>query len=84
MKQCSFSTNFRIAEPFNLDYVIHFYILNTGLSSPVFPINILVVEYLVAVRQVIKELPGNLSPGNLSCAYEYATIPSVNNVIKST
>ena len=25
-KQCSLSTNFRIAEHFNLDYVIHFYI----------------------------------------------------------
>ena len=44
MEQCSFSTNFHVAEPFNLDYVIHFYISQKGLSCPVFTIKILVVE----------------------------------------
>ena len=32
------STNFRIAEPSNLDYVIHFYIPKKRLSSPVITI----------------------------------------------
>ena len=61
MKQCSFSTNFHTAELFDLDYVIHFYIPKKGLGSPVFNIKILVVKYLVVIRQIIKVLPGNLS-----------------------
>ena len=44
MKQCSFSTNFCIAESVNLDCIIHIYIPKKGLSSPVFTIKILVVE----------------------------------------
>ena len=44
MKQYSFSTNFCIVEPFNLDYVIYFYIPTKGLTSPVFTIKILVAE----------------------------------------
>ena len=43
-KQSSFSTNFHIAEPFNLDYVIHFYKPKKGLRSPVFTIKILMAE----------------------------------------
>ena len=43
-KSVPFSTNFYIAESFNLDYVIHFYIHKKGLNSPVFTIKILVVE----------------------------------------
>ena len=43
MKQ-SFSTNFRIAESSNLDYVIHFCKPERGLSGPVFTIKILVAE----------------------------------------
>ena len=37
-------TNFRIAEHFNLDYVIRFYVPKTGLSSPIFTIKVLVVN----------------------------------------
>ena len=44
MKQSSFSTNFGIAEPFNLDYVIHFKKHKKLLSSAAFTIKILVVE----------------------------------------
>ena len=44
MKQSSISTDFRIAEPFNLDYVIHSYQPKIGLSSPVFTMKILVAE----------------------------------------
>ena len=75
MKQCFFSTNFRIVEPFNLDYVIHFNIPKKGLSSLVFNIKILLVE---TFGQTIKVLPGNLSFIN-----ECATMPSVKNVTKS-
>ena len=39
-----FPTNFRVAKPFNLDYVIHFYKPKKGLTSPVFIIKILVAE----------------------------------------
>ena len=39
-----FSTNFCIAEPSNLDYVIHFYKPKKGLSGPVFTIKILVAK----------------------------------------
>ena len=44
MKQ-PFSKNISIAEPFHLDYVIHFYIPEKGLSGPVFTIKILVADY---------------------------------------
>ena len=44
MKKSSFSTNFRIAEPFNLDYVVHFYKRKNGLICPVFTIKVLVAE----------------------------------------
>ena len=44
MKRSSFSTNFRIVEPFNMDYVMHFYKPKKGLSSPVFSIKVLVAE----------------------------------------
>ena len=58
MKQCTFSTNFCIADLFNLDYVIHFYIADLfnldyvihfyipkkGLSSSVFIIKVLAVN----------------------------------------
>ena len=46
MNQSSFSTNFHIAEPFNLDYVIYFYKPKKGLNIPVFTIKILVAEIL--------------------------------------
>ena len=52
------STNFRIAKPSNLDYVIHFYIPKKRLS-PVITIKILAVKYLVAIRPRIKVLPHN-------------------------
>ena len=42
--ESSFSWNFRIAEPFNLDYVIRFYKLKKELSSAIFTIKILVAE----------------------------------------
>ena len=48
MKQCTFSTNFRIVALFNLDYVIHFYKLKKGLSNPVFTITVLAVNIFVS------------------------------------
>ena len=39
----------------------------------------LAVQFLVAIRQIIKVLPGNLTRVN-----DCATMPSVNNVSKST
>ena len=74
-KQCSFFTNFLIAEPFHLDYVIHFYIPKKGLSSSAFSIKILVIEIFGSISQIIKVLSGNISRVN-----ECATMPSVNNV----
>ena len=44
MKQCPFSTHFHIAEPFNLDYVIDFYMPKKALNSPVIIIKALVVK----------------------------------------
>ena len=44
MKQSSFSTNFCIAELFNLDYVFCFYKTKKELSSAIFTIKILVAE----------------------------------------
>ena len=44
MKHCTFSTNFRIADLFNLDYVVHFHIPEKELSSPVFTIKVLAVH----------------------------------------
>ena len=44
MKQSSFSTNFRITEPFNLDYLVNFYKRKNGLICPVFTIKVLVAE----------------------------------------
>ena len=76
MKQSSFSTNFRIAEPSNLNYVIHFCKPKKGLSSPVFTIEILVAETL-SCYQIIKVVPSNL-PRAIECA----TMPSVSNVTK--
>ena len=78
MKQSSLSTNFRIEEPFNLDYVIHFYIYEKGLSSPVCTIKVLMAE-MFGFRQIIRVLPGNLPRVN-----ECATMPSVNNMTNST
>ena len=83
MKQFSFSTNFCTAKPFNLNCIIHFYKPKKGLSTinlrkglvPFFPIKILMTEILVAIRQIIKILPGNLPRVN-----QYTTLPSVNNV----
>ena len=43
-KQSSFSTNFHIAELFNLDHVIRFYKPKKELSSAIFTIKILVAE----------------------------------------
>ena len=39
MKQSSFSTSFRIADPFNLDYVADFYQPKKRRSSPVFTVS---------------------------------------------
>ena len=83
MKQFSFSTNVCIAKPFDLNYIIHFYKPKKVLSTinqrkglvPVFAIKILMAEILVAIRQIIKVLPGNLPRVN-----QYTTMPSVNNV----
>ena len=61
MKQ-PFSKNISIAEPFHLDYIIHFYIPKKGLSGPVFTIKILLAD--IAIRQIIKVLPRNLSDLN--------------------
>ena len=44
MKQPSFSTNFRMAEPFNVDYVICFYNSEKELNSAIFNIKILAAE----------------------------------------
>ena len=68
MKQCFLSTNFGRVEPFNLDYVINFYMSKNGLGSSVFTLK---------TRQRIKVLSGNLLRVN-----EWATMPSVNNVTK--
>ena len=59
-----FLRNFCIEEPFNLDYIIHFYKPKKGLSCAIFTLKILVEKYLVG--QMIKVLPGNLSTCNLS------------------
>ena len=47
IKQSSFYTNFRIAEPFNLEYVIRFYKPYKGLSSAIFIMKILVAKHLL-------------------------------------
>ena len=44
MKQSSFSTNFHVAEPFNLDHVFRFYKTKKELSGAIFTIKILVAE----------------------------------------
>ena len=44
MKQSSSSTNFRIAQRFNLDYAVHFYKPKKELSIPFFTINISVAD----------------------------------------
>ena len=77
MKQSSFSINFRIAQPFNLDFVIRFYKLKKELNSA----KILVAETFGLGRQTVKALPGNLPRVIFD---ECATMPSVNNVTKST
>ena len=74
-----FLQNFHIAEPFNLDYVIQFYKPRNGLSFPVFNYQDFSGRNLVAIRQIIKALSGDLP-----LAIECATMTSVNNVTKST
>ena len=69
-----FLRNFCIEEPFNLDYIIHFYKPKKGLSCAIFTLKILVEKYLVG--QMIKVLPGNLPRVIFR---DCATIPSVNN-----
>ena len=71
MKQCSFSTNFDIAESFNLNSGINFHIPKKGLSSPVFTIKILAVE-MFGCYQADKALPCDFSRVN-ACA----AMPSV-------
>ena len=44
MKQSSFSANFCIVEPFNLDYVIRFYKPKKELSGAIFTIQVLVAK----------------------------------------
>ena len=44
MVQSSFITKFRIAEPFNLGYVLHFCKTKKGLSSLAFTVKILLTE----------------------------------------
>ena len=69
MKQRSFSTNFCIAEPFKW---------TSQMDDPYQDFSGKNI-YLVAIRQIIKVLPDNLSRVN-----ECATMPSVNNMTKST
>ena len=52
MKQSYIFTNFRIAEPFNLDYVIRFYKLKKELSSAINTIKLLVAEAFSLGRQL--------------------------------
>ena len=75
MKKSSFATNFRIAEPFNLDYVIRFYKLKKELSSSIFTIKALVAETF--------GLGGQLNYC-LAIFHECATVSLLNNVTKST
>ena len=44
MVQSSFNTKFRIAEPFSLDYVLHFCKTKKGISSLAFTVKILLAE----------------------------------------
>ena len=52
MKQSSFSINFCITEPFNLDYVVRFYKPKKELDSAIFTIKFLVVETFGLGRQL--------------------------------
>ena len=52
MKQSSFSENFCIAKPLNLDYVFRFYKTKKELSSEIFTVKILVADTFRLAREL--------------------------------
>ena len=75
LKQSSFSTNLCIAEPLDLNYVIHFYRPKKGLLLSSFQWK----KCLVLVRKIIK-----VAYDNLPLVSELGTMSSVTIVTKST